>query len=110
MPGKHSFPKSEKLKSLKLIKELFKKGSSFYLYPFRIQILTTESVEPTPFPQVVVSVPKKNIKSKTTIIRDGKPEEKVIYEDSVEFEKVTRKVKIKKYDKRINSLFLKVTT
>jgi len=52
------------------------------------------------FVDEVVSVPKKKIKSETTIIRDGKPEKKVIYEDSVEFEKVTRKVKIKKYDKR----------
>jgi len=33
---KHAFPKTEKLTSEKLIKELFEKGSSFYLYPFKV--------------------------------------------------------------------------
>lgn len=33
---KHTFPKEEKLTSEKLIKELFEKGSSFYLYPFKV--------------------------------------------------------------------------
>jgi ribonuclease P protein component len=33
---KHAFPKDEKLTSEKLIQELFEKGSSFYLYPFKV--------------------------------------------------------------------------
>lgn len=33
---KYTFPKEEKLTSEKLIKELFEKGSSFYLYPFKV--------------------------------------------------------------------------
>jgi ribonuclease P protein component len=31
-----SFPKSERLHKKKTIQELFEKGSSFYLYPFRV--------------------------------------------------------------------------
>ena len=31
-----SFPKSERLNKKKTIQELFEKGSSFYLYPFRV--------------------------------------------------------------------------
>ncbi len=35
-PLKHTFPKAERLHSKKLIQELFEKGSSFYLYPFKV--------------------------------------------------------------------------
>lgn len=34
--GNFSFPKSRRLNSEKLIKELFQRGSSFYLYPFKV--------------------------------------------------------------------------
>ena len=37
--GKFSFHKGERLKSEKLIQELFEKGSSFNLYPFRVVYL-----------------------------------------------------------------------
>ena len=33
---KHTFPKEENLTSEKHIKELFERGSSFYLYPFKV--------------------------------------------------------------------------
>ncbi len=63
MKGTQTFPKSEKLKSLKKIKELFNKSSSFYLYPFRILIgPVTEGVTTPLAHQVLVSVPKKNFR------------------------------------------------
>lgn len=59
--GKFTFRKDERLKSEKNIKELFSKGSSFYLFPFKVLVL------PTPDPsvvrnQVLISVSKKNFK------------------------------------------------
>jgi ribonuclease P protein component len=53
--------KAERLHSKKLIQELFTKGSSFYLHPFKVLIL------PNPIPelelhQVLVSVSKRNFK------------------------------------------------
>lgn len=56
-----TFPKKERLTSKKLIEELFKRGSSVYLYPFRLQYLPG----PPPslaVPQVLFSVSKKNFK------------------------------------------------
>ena len=55
---KYTFPKDEKLTSEKLIQELFDKGSSFYLYPFKVFFM------PHPDPaqlthQVLISVSKK---------------------------------------------------
>lgn len=38
--GKFSFQKDERLKKEKLIQELFTKGSSFNLYPFRVVYLS----------------------------------------------------------------------
>ena len=54
-----SFPKSERLNKKKAIQELFDKGSSFYLHPFRVyfQKNTAEAVH-----QVMFSVSKKNFK------------------------------------------------
>lgn len=56
----NKFPKSERLASKKVIKELFDKGSSFHLYPFKVLYL------PHPDPttqvhQVLFAVPKKFI-------------------------------------------------
>jgi ribonuclease P protein component len=56
-----SFPKTERLSSQKLIEELFSKGSSAYLYPFRLIILG-KNAENKDFPQVLITVPKKNFK------------------------------------------------
>jgi ribonuclease P protein component len=57
--GSFSFPKSERLYKKKDIQELFDKGSSFYLYPFRV------IAQKSPGPhtnQVLFSVSKRNFK------------------------------------------------
>jgi len=46
--------KSERLSQKKLIQELFDKGSSFYLYPFKVFFLLNER----PTHQMMASVPK----------------------------------------------------
>jgi len=55
-----TFSKSERLKKDKLIKELFDKGSSFFLYPLLTKFLIVPVVEHTN--QVLFSVSKKNFK------------------------------------------------
>ena len=57
---KLTFPKEERLHSKKMIQELFEKGSSFYLYPFKIIYL--KSQETTGANQVLISVAKRNFK------------------------------------------------
>src|SRR5689334_13993363 len=53
-----SFNKAERLSKKKLIQELFNKGSSFYLHPFKVLFLkSTDSVN-----QILISVPKSNFK------------------------------------------------
>lgn len=56
------FPKEEKLKSTKVIEELFKKGSSIYLYPYRIFYFPGPPPETSGLPQVLITVPKRNFK------------------------------------------------
>lgn len=57
--GSFSFPKSERLYKKKAIQELFDKGSSFYLYPFRIYFKeNTDSATH----QAMFSVSKRNFK------------------------------------------------
>jgi ribonuclease P protein component len=56
-----TFPKTERLSSQRIIEELFSKGSSVYLYPFRLIILG-ENAEKKDFPQILITVPKKNFK------------------------------------------------
>ena len=51
---KFTLKKSERLSQEKLIQELFDKGSSFYLYPFKVFFLPNER----PINQVMTSVPK----------------------------------------------------
>jgi ribonuclease P protein component len=51
---KFTFKKSERLSSKKLIQELFDRGSSFYLYPFKVFFVQNER----PINQVMTSVPK----------------------------------------------------
>jgi ribonuclease P protein component len=55
------FPKEERLHSKKMIQELFDKGSSFYLYPFKIIILRNAN-DHTAEHQVLISVSKRNFK------------------------------------------------
>ena len=52
--GKFTFKKSERLSQKKSIQELFDKGSSFYLYPFKVFFIPSEA----PDHQILISVPK----------------------------------------------------
>lgn len=56
---KFTFPKSEKLTSEKLIQELFDKGSSFYLYPFKVFFMPHPDQE-QPSHQVLISVSRRS--------------------------------------------------
>jgi ribonuclease P protein component len=53
--------KNERLHSQKLIKELFDKGSSFFLYPFKVMVMETDLGESETY-QVLFSVSKKKVK------------------------------------------------
>ena len=53
--------KNERLHSKKLIKELFDKGSSFFLYPFKVMVLEINFEIPETN-QVLFSVSKKKLK------------------------------------------------
>src|SRR5687768_4551075 len=55
------FRKEERLKSEKLIKELFDRGSSFYSFPFKVLVMLHPD-QKTRFHQVLISVSKKNFK------------------------------------------------
>jgi ribonuclease P protein component len=55
------FPKEERLSSQKIIEELFSKGSSNYLYPFRI-IMLGRNEDIKKLPQVLISVPQRNFR------------------------------------------------
>ena len=59
--GKFTFRKRERLNKEKYIQELFTKGSSFYLFPFKILILVNTSEEALSH-QVLVSVSKRHFK------------------------------------------------
>lgn len=61
---KNRFPRAERLRSKKLIEELFSKGSSFHLYPFRVVFIYAEEASDT-MPQFLVSVSKRNFKKAT---------------------------------------------
>ncbi len=58
--GKFSFYKGERLKKEKLIQELFTKGSSFNLYPFRVVYKPNPDQEP--YHQVLFTVTVRNFK------------------------------------------------
>ncbi|WP_205503425.1 ribonuclease P protein component [Rufibacter psychrotolerans] len=60
-PLSHTFKKEERLRSKKLIDQLFREGSSFNLYPLRFVALHVP--EPSDVPvQVLVSVSKRHFK------------------------------------------------
>ena len=59
-----TFRKEERIKSEKLIQELFKSGSSFYLFPFKVLLLSNPD-EHYPYHQILISVSKKNFKKAT---------------------------------------------
>lgn len=56
-----TFTKDERLSSRKIIAELYEKGKSFIVFPFRLVWL--ETILPSAFPvQIVLSVPSKNFR------------------------------------------------
>ncbi|WP_245935660.1 ribonuclease P protein component [Sediminitomix flava] len=60
-----NFPRKEKLKSRKVIQEMFTEGSSVFSYPFKLYYLpSSQSSETTSFvyPEFLVSVSKRNFK------------------------------------------------
>ncbi|WP_296702939.1 ribonuclease P protein component [Algoriphagus sp.] len=57
----YKLPKSERLHAEKEIKELFNEGSSFFLYPFKVQFFVKKGVVDGT-PKVLFSVSKKKIK------------------------------------------------
>jgi ribonuclease P protein component len=57
--GRFTFSKAEKLSSEKTIQELFNKGSSFYLYPFKV-IYIPNPDQSVGQPQIVISVSSRN--------------------------------------------------
>jgi ribonuclease P protein component len=57
----HVFKKSERLSSKTIIKELFEKGSSFYLYPFKVLFLANSEVGAISH-KVLITVPKRNFR------------------------------------------------
>ena len=59
--GKFTFKKEERLSKEKIIQELFDKGSSFYLYPFKVFFLPNRDRQ-YPYHQILISVSKKNFK------------------------------------------------
>ena len=59
--GKYSFRKEERLSKDKLIQELFDKGSSFYLVPFKVFFMPNPDREISSH-QVMISVSKRNFK------------------------------------------------
>ena len=61
MGKQFSFKKEERLAGEKHIKELFEKGSSFHLYPFRILSLPNPDSE-SKINRILISVSKRNFK------------------------------------------------
>jgi len=59
--GKFVFRKEERLRKEIVIQELFNRGSSFYLYPFKVFYLLNPD-QATPFHQVLLSASKRNFK------------------------------------------------
>ncbi|HEX6223828.1 MAG TPA: ribonuclease P protein component [Chryseolinea sp.] len=59
--GKFTFTKAERLSKEKIIQELFDKGSSFYLFPFKVFFMPNSDSE-FPHHQVLISVSKKIFK------------------------------------------------
>ena len=59
--GNFTFTKEERLSKEKIIQELFEKGSSFYLYPFKV-LLKRNPDDSFPVHQVMISVSRRNFK------------------------------------------------
>jgi len=60
--GRFTFTKAERLSKEKLIQELFEKGSSFYLYPFKVVHKLSPVQGETAVNQVLISVSARQFK------------------------------------------------
>ena len=60
--GKFTFTKAERLSKEKLIKELFEKGSSFYLYPFKVVHIPNADTSTEAQNQVLITVSSRQFK------------------------------------------------
>ena len=60
--GKFTFTKAERLSKEKLIKELFEKGSSFYLFPFKVLYMPNPDKSVPEVNQILIPVPSRNFK------------------------------------------------
>jgi ribonuclease P protein component len=60
--GKFTFTKAERLSKEKLIKELFEKGSSFYLFPFKVLYLPNPDKSDQAINQILFPVSSRNFK------------------------------------------------
>ena len=56
--GKFTFQREERLSKEKIIQELFERGSSFYVYPFKVFFMPNPDKE-YPFHQILISASKK---------------------------------------------------
>ncbi len=59
--GKFTFRKEERISKEKIIQELFDKGSSFYLFPFKVFFMPNPD-QTSRFHQVLISASKRNFK------------------------------------------------
>jgi len=60
--GRFTFTKPERLSKEKIIKELFAKGSSFYLYPFKVVYIPNADTSTEAQNQVLISVSSRQFK------------------------------------------------
>ncbi len=58
--GRFTFKKAERLSKEKTIQELFNRGSSFYLYPFKVVYMLNPD-QSVITPQVLISVSSRNV-------------------------------------------------
>ena len=98
--GSFSFPKSERLYKKKAIQELFDKGSSFYLYPFKVFFLPNRDRQ-YPYHQILISVSKKNFKKAVDRNRI-----KRLTREAWRLQKNELSEKIKITQKRLNVFFI----
>lgn len=60
--GRFTFTKPERLSKEKIIKELFAKGSSFYLYPFKVVYIPNVDTSTEAQNQVLITVSSRQFK------------------------------------------------
>ena len=66
LKNRHTFNSNERIKSKKLAEELFKKGSSFFLYPFIVRVLAHDQSVDDANLKILFAVPKKKVRLAST--------------------------------------------